>query len=148
MSIYERLQIIKDENKKVDYIREQMDEFKSIIDKQEILIFELSTKITQLQDQLSGKVRADDLYDFKMKIGRDIEDVKKIIYEKNKDSFDVSKVVHKEVYEKEIEELKTALEAFVRVQPSALINKDYELRLKKIEERLKTPLTIPVKTFK
>ena len=144
-NILERLAKAKEESKRVDNIKTDLHSITSEIDTLKEHYATVLMKLSQIQDQMSGKVRQDELYDLKMKMSKDIEDLKKHMSSSEGQKKIIeeveSKYTSKEEFEKEIEEIKIGMETYVKNQPTQMVNKEYELRLKKLED-IKKPVPV------
>lgn len=144
-NIFERLQNAKNEAKLSETIQLEINnlniELEEIKDNFSLLV----VKHEQVQDILSGKARSEELHSLRVKVSKDLEEMRGLIngsdVEKRLTENMEKKYVLRDEYEKEVEDLKMALEAYVKNQP-VLLNRDYEARLKKLEDMRRVPVSV------
>ena len=152
-SIFEMLADVKKENVKIDSLKEDLQEHDVKMNDMEAKCSELHVKLQQVTDMLSGKVRQDELYEHRMKTHRDLEELKKMILENESGKKDLDRLghkfaikdefdMHRQAMDKELNDLKLCLATYVKNCPSQLTNKDYERRLKMLEDARKIPVPV------
>jgi hypothetical protein len=155
-SIFERLQEAKNESKRIDELKSDMLILEEKVNECLVEVSNMNSKLNQLNDFVASRIRNDEFYELKsnvndvrIKLNAQYEDLKKNVNtcdnKKLLEDLD-EKLVSKNEFHHELDELKLCLEHYVKNAPSTLTNKDYEKRLLKIEERMSRPIS--VKSFK